>query len=246
MTHEFEDPRKKELRLRAQAAIEAAGHEVLDEPVPIDYPDGTDLKGRIRGDIQSVDGGGVRYICFVRPDAERALPEWIRNTVLAAAALDDVLVHVVIGDKSEIIEEGSRACGAGLLLATEDMTLEQLLEPTDPDPDAELDAIRARAKDLRYRLSSKTNLNLVANEKKFSDVTALTANMPASTRDKYVLKIEEADRTWREWSENLAAEIDWAVTEQDASALDLLEALINAGPLDADVEEDTQDGEDSD
>lgn len=237
MSHEFEDPRKKELRVRAEAAIEAAGHELLAAPVPIDYPDGTSLKGRIRGDIQSLDGAGIRHVYFVRPDSERPLPEWIRSTVLASHSLDGVVVHVVVDSVSEIIEDGARSCGAGLLVATEDVTLEQRLEPTEPDPDAARAAIIDRAKDLRRRLSSKTNLNLTANQQRFSEVKQLTDGMPSSTRDKYVDGIEQTDRMWRQWSERLSSDLDRAVTEVDGDALDLIESSINAGPLGIEAEE---------
>lgn len=235
MSREFEDPRKTDLRLRAEAAIEAAGHDLIPNPVPIDYPEGTNLQGRIKGDIQSVDGAGHTHVFYARPDAQRALPQWLHSTALAAHSLDSVSVHIVTDAAAPELESGARSCGAGWLVVTEDVTLEVRLEPGPPDVGAQRDVVVARIRELRRRLESKTHLNLNANQRRFTEVTDITSGMPFERRESYLKGLEETDRLWREWSDHLSNELDAANVSLDENALDLIERAINAGPAFTDL-----------
>jgi hypothetical protein len=231
MPSPFEDPRKTEMRERFQIALDGAGHKILDEPVPVSLPSGSELRGAIVGDVQSLDGDQVRYAFFLRPESGKPLPQWLANIARAALQTHEVCVYIVVTEVSAIMERTCRACGAGLLQLTVENTVERIIEFGDIDPVRRRAEFAQKAKELRRRLETKLNLNIKSFESNFARVSELTQGMPAEKRDQYIRDVEEADRRWRDWGENISARLDEVQASQDEDELRAIERRISEGAL---------------
>jgi hypothetical protein len=192
------------------------------------------LKGAIVGDIQSLDGEQVRYAYYLRPDPSKALPQWLINFARAAAEDPTIRIYVVVHEVTTAIEKTCGACGAGLLRLTVDNTVEQILEFGAVDPARRQAEFEAKVKDARRRLETKLSLNLKTVDVNYGRVTELTRGMPAKTRDEYIEGVEEAERRWRDWADELSSRLDGVQASQDENELLSIESLIKEGAMSED------------
>ncbi len=241
MTHPFEDPRKTEMRGRCEVAIDHASHESVDDVVSIGLPVESGLNGAIRGDLQSLDGEGVRYAYYLRPESNRPLPQWLGNLARATHQMDGVRLYVVVSDVSAVMERSCRAAGAGLLRLTAENIFEHIVDPSEFDPSKLRAEFRNRVSDLRRRLETKLDLNLRSIEQRFARVDELTQGMSSEIRDKYIAECEEADYRWRGWGEDMSTRLDEALEAQDDDELKAIEReLVRGAAEDEDEDVDSE------
>ena len=88
-----------------------------------------------------------------------------------------------------------------------------------------------RVKDARRRLDTKLDLNLKYLENNFSKVSELTQGMPADLRDKYIEDVENAERRWRDWADDISVRIDAVLASQDENEMATVERLIKEGAI---------------
>ena len=231
MPKPFEDPRKSEMREQFKIALDGAGHEIVDEPVPVPYPAAAGLKGAILGDIQSLDGEQVRYAYFLRLNASKPVPQWLANMARIALEKDLVRVYVVVTEATTIVEKTCRACGAGLICLTVENVAQEVVKFGDVDSVKRKVEFEKRVKDARRRLDTKLDLNLKYLENNFSKVSELTQGMPADLRDKYIEDVENAERRWRDWADDISVRIDAVLASQDENEMATVERLIKEGAI---------------
>ena len=90
----------REMCDRCEIAIDQAGHELVDEPVPVDIPGDIGILGGIKGDLQSIDDDGYRYCYYVRTSKDAALPGWLANLAPAAHQISNTKVYLVAPETS--------------------------------------------------------------------------------------------------------------------------------------------------
>jgi hypothetical protein len=231
VTHQFEDPRKSVMRESCLIAIDAAGYELIDEPVPIAPPAGMGLNGNIIGDVQSRDGSGRVAAYYLRPVGDKPLPKWLVNFSRAAQELGSVDVFAVVTETSAIIEQTSRAGGAGLLRITEDNTFDLIVDPAEFGAGAQATALKDRLTTCRRDLDSKLALNLEHIQNNFDRVQQGTIGMSGEKRDEYIQSVEDSDAALRSWAENLSSRLDTIEATQDEDELRSVERWISEGPF---------------
>jgi len=236
MNRPFEDPRKTEMRGRCEVAIDVAGHD-LAEIISIRPPEAAAIHGSIKGDLQSVDGDGLRYCYYLRPGKPGALPQWIASIASAAQEVSGCEVYVVVEEISPEMIESSRSAGAGLLLLTEDDAFDWLVDPSDWSPDAERAIFIAEVKEVRRLLEARLSLNMNAIQDNFSKVQQLTQGFSPQKRDEYVSDLEQARVMWSSWSDDLSARLDAVAASRNKGELELIKSAIEAGPLPDDIED---------
>jgi hypothetical protein len=226
----FEDPRKQDLEGRVRIALDAAGYSVADDIVAIELPLEAGLRGKLRGDIQTI-GERSRSAFFVRPDSTKAVPQWIANLARAAHDVDDTRVYIVVEEVTGLIEQSCKACGAGLLVlkSTDEYELEMVVRPEDYEPADEDASFRAEIRSLRRRLESKLKLNLEAATSDFLKVRELTVEVAAEIREEYLSAVEDSDARWREWGDRISARLDEALSTKDRAELEAIGRLIERG-----------------
>lgn len=231
MARPFEDPVKTELRGRCKIAIDMAGHELVDEPEPLLLPESAGVKGRIRGDLQSLDGEQTRHVYYLRTNPEQPLPTWLAAFARVARDLEDCRFFIVTDQSSPILEKSCRASGAGLLVLTVDNTFELAVGLDEYEPDKKRELVADKARDLRRQLDDKFGLNHKNLTDNHSKATQLTAGLSQEDRDKYISGIEEALSVWARWNEAVSAKLDEAVALADEALLAAAEKLIRAGAV---------------
>jgi hypothetical protein len=236
MTRPFEDPRKTEMRSRCEVAIDAAGHDQVQAPLAIPLPLGSALRGSIKGDLQSVDGDGIRYCYYLRPGGTGALPQWLANFATVAQEIENCCFCVVVEEDDAQMVSSCRRAGAGLLLLTQESSFEWLVHPSEWSPDADRAAFLEQVRVVRRRLEAKLELNVTAIQENFSNVQQLTQGLSADRRDEYVRDLEVSHVMWREWSDSMSARLDQAAARQDDAELKAIERQIMSGPLNDDIE----------
>jgi hypothetical protein len=232
----FEEPAKLEMRAGCEVAIDQAGFELVDSPVAVDLPAELGLQGRLKGDLQSVDGEGNRTCYYLRPRAEDALPEWLANFASAAHSMPGVKLYIVVLTASPTFERSCKTAGAGLLVLTEDREFDMLLDFDETLPET-LDAeLKAGISAARRDLEAKAHLRLKELQGRFEKVGELTQGMAPDVSDPYVAGIERQYKLWTEWSEGLSAQLDGVLATRDLDALRAIKEDIGRGPtLDDDV-----------
>lgn len=231
MAAPFEDPRKADMRARTIVALDAAGYEVVEHPIPIPFSEKLDLQGAILGDLQSLNGEQSRYAYYLRPEASRALPRWLSNITRAAQGSEEVRVYVVVTEKTTIIEASCRAVGAGLLRLTDENTLETIIDPTEVSYAALQKEFREKVTNLRRRLEQKVAMNRDAIKNNYSEVSRITASMDFEVRERYIASLEDADRAWERWGEETSARLDELEASQDDDEAKAVERLIVRGAV---------------
>jgi hypothetical protein len=237
MAEPFEEPAKTEMRASCEVAIDQAGHELVATLVRVDLPDNTSILGRLKGDLQSLDGEGDRYIYFLRPRAADTLPEWLAKLATAAHEIPGVKLYIVVDEATPSFERACRAAGAGLLLLTEDREFEVILDFDQTLPEAIEEAFRTRVEAARRSLDQKLDLHQNDLKARFEQIGQLTQGMASDVADKYSDNVERQYTIWTEWGHSVSAAIDAAFAERSTTKIAEIEAQIEAGPvLDEDVD----------
>lgn len=227
MSETFEDPRKTDMRARAEIAVDDAGHELVQSPVS--FPLGGGLRGAIRGDLQSLDGHQVRHAYYLRPEAKRPVPQWLINVAKDARTRENLVVHAVVVEVTDQIVKSCRAGRVGLLLLREENTFEQIVDPSAEDSEEIAAQLRDRIKTARRRMENKLNLNRSDIEERFSKVNELTRGMDHEVRDRYIESVERAGTSLDEWGTRVSTMLDEAAGNGDETLIESAEALIEAG-----------------
>jgi hypothetical protein len=229
MSEDFEDPRKAALRERCVDAVDAAGYTVDADRVSIPYPNDSQLRGSITPDVSSTEKGGKRNLYFVRVDGSKTLPGWLTNIVGASFLMDGVEVYVVAEEIGEQLRKTCEAVGCGLikLVGTNELDLESEYRP--PDQDAEAKSFEKEVKAVRRRLQTKLDANLQALGDQFAERRKVTQGMSEKKRAKYLDDIELFMVRWREWGEELSAELDALAGRVDRDALEQIRERVESG-----------------
>jgi hypothetical protein len=227
MTSPFEDPRKADMRARAGIAIDAAGYELVSTPVTYQLPPG--LRGSIKGDLQSLNGEQVRQAYYLRPEGNKPVPQWLVNLAKVARDIEDLKLFVVVTEVSSVLEKSCRASGVGLLRLTDDDTFDLVVDPSDTDPVAIAAALDTEIKTLRRRMEVKLDLNKGTLEQNYGRVNELTTGMPPSTRDQYIVSVEQAASRWDEWGTRISEMLDEAASTGNGALVQTAQQLIEEG-----------------
>ena len=232
----FEEPAKTEMRGRCEIAIDQAGHELVEDLLSIDLPADLDLQGKLKGDIQSLDGEGNRYCYYLRPTTSDTLPKWLANLAGAAHRLQDVRLYIVVENPSPPFEKACKAAGAGLLVLNADNEFAHVLDFETTLP-AQVDAaFAAKLDDVRRSLEAKVDLHLTQLQGRFETVGDLTQGMDSDVADQYTENIERQYKIWRRWADGLSEQLDDAYATRNPEALVVIGAAIEQGPvLDSDI-----------
>jgi hypothetical protein len=229
MSGDFEDPRKTELRKRCFDAVDAAGYTVDAERISVPYPDDSPLNGAITPDVSSTEADGVRNLFFVRVDGAKALPGWLTNIVNASFAMDGIEVYVVAEQIGDQLRKTCEAVGCGLLRLEGSNGLELESEYREPDANAAQKAFEKKVKGVRRQLQTKLDANLRALGDQFAERRKVTQGMSETKRKKYLEDIEMVMVRWREWGEELSAELDALAGKVDEEALVRIKERVQLG-----------------
>lgn len=230
MTIPFEDPAKTALIKRCRVAIENAAYTPLDEPEHLPIPEEVDLQGVVRGDLQSVDGSGTRYVYVVRPGRLEHVPVWVLNWARACHMMDNVEFYVVVVEHSEGLPAECERGGVGLLII-DDADSFQLLHSFRASLPPELnEALEKRARGLRRELESKSELLQQEIKSRFSRVGTLTSDFSDKLATEYTKDLENEYQKESLWAEGVASLIDQAITDRTQGLLDQAESMLHAGP----------------
>ncbi|MCZ7589943.1 MAG: hypothetical protein M5U27_14015 [Gaiella sp.] len=236
MADPFEEPAKTEMRASCEIAIDQAGHERVEKPLTVDLPTGSSLRGRLKGDLQSLDGEGSRYCYYLRPRAGDALPEWLANLAMAAHELADIKVYVVVNEATPLFERSCKAAGAGLLLINDDNEFERVLDFDTTLPEMLEADLKSKIDGARRALEAKLDLNRNDLRGRFERVGELTRGMDPAVADKYQENVERQYKIWTEWGDRTSARLDAALAARDLHDLEVIAQVIDEGPvLDEDV-----------
>jgi hypothetical protein len=232
----FEEPAKVDMRADCSIAIDQAGHQLVESVVSIDIPDETKLRGRLKGDLQSLDGEGNRYCYYIRPRSGDTLPEWLANLATAAHSVAGVKLYVVVESASPAFEKACKAAGAGLLVVNDDKEFEMVLEFDSTLPEAIEEVFKENIARVRRSLEAKTDLRLGELQGRFEKIGELTQGMDPDVADQYINNVERQYKIWSEWGDQTSAHLDAVLAHRDAEELEALVHEIERGPvLDDDV-----------
>lgn len=227
------------MRARCEIAIDQTGHELSATVVKVELAAGSEILGGLRGDLQSLDGEGIRYCYYLRPGSDEVLPKWLSNLARASHHLRGVKLYIVVYELITSFERSCKAAGAGLLVLTEDNVFDHQLDFDTTLPEELEGTFKARLDGLRRAMESKLALNLDRLQDRFNQIGDLTREMPDDVAEKYRQRVEREHRLWSAWGDDLSGLLDAAATNRSAADLDAIEEFIEEGPdLDADVEED--------
>jgi hypothetical protein len=226
----FEDPTKSEMRARCEIAIDQAGHQVVGV-IKVQLPDGATIRGGLLGDLQSVDGDGVRYCYYLRPGQDAALPKWLANLARVAHVVSGTKLYVVASEQFlPSFERSCRAAGAGLLVLTDDNLFSHELDFDQTLPEELERDFQERLDALRREMETKLSLNQDIMKERFNQIGDLTREMPDDVAEKYRQNVERDHRLWGEWGESTSARLDAALASRNSADLDTLKQAIEAGP----------------
>jgi len=233
----FEEPSKTELRARCEIAIDAAGYELVTTLVAIDPPPELEIRGRLKGDMQSVDGEGVRYCYFLRPNRSDVLPKWLVNFAAVAHQIGDVRMYVVVREYTPAFEKACRNAGAGLLVITDDNEFGHVVDFASTLPTPLEAAYKGRLAALRRDLEAKLHMQTNTLTDRMQKIGDLTRDMDTETADKYIRNVERQYKIWVDWGDAASRMLDVAAVNPAEQTLDAIAAEIEAGPiLDPDAE----------
>lgn len=216
---------------RCKMAIDLAGHEIVESPAKVQLPDTCDLNGVLKGDLQSLDGAGVRYCYFVRTTELPVLPTWIANYAEVCHQIRDTKLYVVVPRSNPSFERSCKAAGAGLLLLTEENEFQHVLDFDTTLPEALDKAFVDEIRKLRSALVSKLELELGKLQTRFERISELTAGMRDELVSAYSEGVEKLHRLWSVWGHDLNVELDRVLAERDTAKLSELQEAIDSGPL---------------
>lgn len=228
---ELEDPRKGQLRIRCETAVDAAGFTVLTDRPSTDWPDDIKINGALLGDVVGVDGSGNRDHYFVRVDGSKPLPDWLATATEGSFSITGTRVIVVAENPDEILVATSKSAGSGLARLTSADRLEIICDYGPPDRTVQVQQFLTRLKDVRRKLDTKLRLNEGGLDQSFRDSSAVTTDMPRVQRDEYLESIQNVMLVWREWGDGLSERLDQLAATEDAEELDRIEREVTKGPL---------------
>jgi hypothetical protein len=234
MPEPFEDPDKTELRERTLIAIDDAAQDLVEPPITLAFPAGSKLRGKVKGDVQSVDGDGHHFFFYLRIGGDAAIPGWIANIASASHNLDNCQVYIVATETSTLLEQSCRANGAGLLRITEENTFEHLIDYSELDPAQNHQDFALRAGDVRRRLERKLSTQLESLNGNYHKTEELTSGMTSKKRDEYVKGVEDAIERWDTWGAHVSSKLDEAAALDSGEMLAYVEELIAAGAINDD------------
>ena len=237
MPSPFEDPTKTDMRGRCEIAIDQSGHEIVTNPVKVVLRPDCEIRGGLRGDLQSTDGEGIRYCYYLRPGAADALPKWLANLAAETHRIGGTKLYVVAYEVSVAFERSCKAAGAGLLLLTNEDAFEHRLDFDTTLPEVLETEFKANIDRLRREMESKLKLNQERLVARFNEIGDLTREMPEEVVDKYEGSVEREYRIWTSWSEGISAGLDIAFATRSSADLEAIARLIDDGP-EFDLEDD--------
>jgi hypothetical protein len=226
----YEEPAKKDLRELCSVAIDAAGFDLIDPPEPIDLPAGSDIRGKLQGDLQSVDSNGIRTVYYVRPRSGSTLPTWLGKLAMASHDIDNVEFYTVVKDFSPSFQSSCEDFGSGLLRVGEDGELERLLDYAETEPASIGAAIATRVRKLRRQMESRLELERPILEENYRSVVMITASMPTEKVDEYRAVVEAKYTALDNWGDTISTRLDSALTGATELDLQALEQDIMDGP----------------
>jgi hypothetical protein len=227
MAEPFEDPRKAELRARCEVAIDASGYELVSNLASFPFT-GT-LQGKIKGDLQSIDGESIRYIYYLRPSGNKPLPQWLISAAQSSREYPEIRLFVVAGNIGDSLEKSCETQGMGLLKVTDDNTFEMIINPADLEEEQRAAEFDGRITEARREMERKLQLKTKALTEDYGTVAVLTEGMPAKTRDQYIEDVEQVVARWEEWGREISEKLDAAAAFGSEAALSVALELIDAG-----------------
>ncbi len=227
----FEEPAKTEIVSRCKIAIDLAGHDLVDTPAKVQLPETSELRGVLKGDLQSLDGEGVRYCYYVRPNEVSSLPTWLANLAGVCHEILDTKFYIVVPETNPSFERSCKAAGAGLLLLSDDNEFQHVLNFDTTLPEAAGERFAEEIKELRADFFSKLSLHQGKLQSRFESIGGLTAGMSDERASSYSEGVERLHRQWNRWGEEIAKELDRVLGEKDIARLSDLREAIDSGPL---------------
>ena len=227
----FEEPAKTEMVSGCRIAIDLAGHDLVDPPAKIQLPETSELRGVLKGDLQSMDSEGVRYCYYVRPNEVSNLPTWLANLAEVCHEILDTKFYVVVLDTNPSFERSCKAAGAGLLLLSDDNEFQHVLDFDTTLPEAADERFAEEIKKLRAYFFSKLSLHQGELQSRFESIGELTAGMSDERASNYREGVERLHSQWTRWGEEIAKELDRVLSEKDVAGLLKLREAIDSGPL---------------
>jgi len=229
MAEPFEDPRKAELRARCEVAIDAAGYELVSNPMS--FPFKGALQGAIKGDLQSLDGESIRYVYYLRPSGKKALPQWLISAAQSGREYPEIRLFVVAENIGDALEKSCRTQGMGLLKVTEDNAFEVVVDSSEQEKEERAAEFAERVTEARREMERKLQLKTKALTDDYGTVAMLTEGMPVKTRDQYIKDVEQVVARWEDWGRDISEMLDAAAafTSETSlrSAIELTEAGID-------------------
>lgn len=230
----YEIPSKTDLRSRSEVAVDQAGHELVSSPVAIDLP-GASIKGRLRGDLQSLDEDGARYCYYIRTSAEDQLPQWLADFGQNVRRVAGVKLVVVYEEVSPELERSCQAAGAGLVILTEDNRFEVIVNFDDVTPEVLLEEQREAVSELRRDLDRKLDLRRTSLQKRISSVSEITRSMTEEMATNFMSNLETNLKRVDDWGYEMSKRLDVVYSDYSALALATIRSEIEAGvPDDSD------------
>lgn len=216
---------------RCKIAIDLAGYELVETPVKVQLPETSELEGVLKGDLQSLDGEGVRYCYYVRANELSTLPTWLANLAEVCHEIPDTKCYVVVPETNPNFERSCKVAGSGLLLLSEDNEFQHVLNFDTTLPEAMDELYTEEIKSLRAMLMSKLDLHLGELQTRFERIGDLTAGMSEKRAASYKEGVERLHRQWSEWGEQIGRDLDHLRGERNVERLSEMRAVIEEGPL---------------
>jgi len=237
MNDSFVAPIKLEMRERVEVAIDQAGHELVGAPIAIELPAEAALQGRVKGDLQSLDGEGDRVCYYLRPNSGETLPKWLSNLTAAAHSIHGIQVYVVVEEASPAFEKACRVAGAGLLILDEDNEFDRVIDYRSNLPEALEQEFSETLDRVRRETERKSDQAIAELNDRRSRIGELTSGMDEETKDKYADEVDRLIRIWSEWAFQCSKELDGIASTRSVEELNRIARLVEGGPQLLDLDE---------
>ncbi len=224
----YEVPSKTEMRFRCEVAIDQAGHQLEAKPQAISLP-GSDIKGRVRGDLQSRDDTGDLYCYYIRSVAEDAIPQWLADYGRHVRKVPNTRLYVVYEAASADLEQSCKVAGIGLVVLTDDNRFEYIVNFDDVLPEELEEEVREQIRSVRRKFESKLDTHRKSLDSRISQVAEITANMPEEMSSNFLSNLEAEGRKLEDWSVEISRELDSLSASFDHEELSRVLDRIEAG-----------------
>lgn len=223
----YESPAKTEMRSRCEVAVDQAGHQLVTNPVAIELPD-ANIRGRLRGDLQSLDDNGVRYCYYVRTTVDDRLPQWLVDFGQHVRRVPNTKLLVVCTEASAELEQSYISAGIGLVVLTDDNRFEQIVNFDDVLPEALSEDVKARLGELRRALDRKLDVQRGSLTNRIGDVNELTQGMTDEMITNFLSTLETRLKRVDEWAEQIAKELDGLAADFSETEYQRIKTAIEA------------------